>query len=409
MRKKWLTRILLYILICVLVSAGFLCGNISIRKMFLDYALQQDESFVNQVASRDPQFLPHANGANDFAVFNPSGEIFYDEQSLAVYQTADLTDIFSAHAKDIQSGRTFTYLGEIPGLSGKFILVGAPARDGDTVKSVVVYIQSTKQLFSTMRMFDIVYGVITVIVILLLAITFQQYYKKSLALEKLQRDYIANVSHELKSPIASIRALSETMLDGVVTDEDKKRGYLSIIMQEAGKLEYMVLNILQLSRLQSEREPVNKTKTGGDAIFHDLLLKYTTLCEESDIAFHVEFRIEDVPELYTDPGKIAQILGIFLDNALKFVRDEGTITLSMKQRAKDVVFTVKDNGLGVKKEDLPYVFNRFYKGDKDYNAKGSGLGLAIAQEITILLGEKISVESEYQKGASFSITAAKVQ
>ena len=228
-------------------------------------------------------------------------------------------------------------------------------------------------------------------------------------MEKLQRDYIANVSHELKSPIASIKALSETMLDGVVTDEDKKRNYLSIIMREAGKLEYMVLNILQLSRLQSEREPVNKCRTTGDEIFHDLLQKYSSLCEESDISFHVQFSMEDVPELYTDAGKTAQILGIFLDNALKFVKDEGTITLTMNKRVKDVIFTVTDDGIGIRKEDIPYIFNRFYKGSKDYNAKGSGLGLAIAQELALLLEENISVESEYQKGSQFGITVARAQ
>ena len=409
MKKKRLTKLILYIVICVLVAAGLLCGNISIRHMFLNYALQQDEIFVSQVASRDPQYLPQADGVNEFAVFNTNGAMFQNEQCLAIYHNADLTDLFIAHARDIQKGSTFTYIGEISGLSGKYILIGAPARDGDTVKSVVVYIQATEQLFSTMHMFDLVYGLITVSVILLLIITFQQYYKKSLALEKLQRDYIANVSHELKSPIASIKALSETMLDGVVTDEDKKRNYLSIIMREAGKLEYMVLNILQLSRLQSEREPVNKCRTTGDEIFHDLLQKYSSLCEESDISFHVQFSMEDVPELYTDAGKTAQILGIFLDNALKFVKDEGTITLTMNKRVKDVIFTVTDDGIGIRKEDIPYIFNRFYKGSKDYNAKGSGLGLAIAQELALLLEENISVESEYQKGSQFGITVARAQ
>jgi signal transduction histidine kinase len=397
----------LYIIIVMLVIIGLICGNLAIRQMFLNYAVQQTEVFVSQVASRNAQYLPDESRKNDFAVYDLTGRLFPMEDSLSVYSQADLTSIFLKYQNEIAAGRSFSFIGKISGLTGRYLLIGSPAMEGSTVKSVVVYLQKTSQLFSVMHTFDLIYGVITAAVILLMALFFRRYYQKTLELEKMQRDYIANVSHELKSPIASIRALSETMLDGVVTEEEKKRKYLSIIFQEAGKLEYMVLNILQLSRLQSEREPIHKERTGGEEIFHDLLLKYSTLCEESDIDLRMAFSTKDVPELYTDPGKITQILGIFLDNALKFVKDSGHISIAMEVKQKKAVFTVTDDGIGIRNEDLPYIFNRFYKGSKEYNAKGSGLGLAIAHEIAELLGEEIEVKSEFGKGSSFSISVTK--
>ena len=229
--------------------------------------------------------------------------------------------------------------------------------------------------------------------------------RKKKHLEQLQQNYIANVTHALKTPVASIKALSETLYDEVEPDPERQKLYYCMIIQEANRQDHMIRDILELSKLQSHAADLSKTTLYASEIFRPILEKYATMCDCMDITLHVSDNLYSLPALHTDEASMKQIMEILLDNAIKFVPDGGDIWVDATHSRKQTVFCVRDNGIGITEDALPHVFERFYKYSHDFNESGSGLGLAIAKEITSSLNEQIWVESEYGKGASFFFTS----
>lgn len=230
-------------------------------------------------------------------------------------------------------------------------------------------------------------------------------YRKERALNAMRRDLVANVSHELKTPITCIKARAEVLYDGLVRDETERRDYCRAILKESDLLEDMVMDILELSRLQSGRAAITKIVTHADGVFPSAVDRYAMLCGDLGIELDTSgLDLESLPPLYTDEDRIRDLLGILLDNAVKFVGRGGKIWLTCARRGNRAVFCVRDNGPGIAKADQSRIFDRFYKADVSHNSRGSGLGLAIADEIVRNLGEKLWVESETGSGAAFYFT-----
>ena len=228
--------------------------------------------------------------------------------------------------------------------------------------------------------------------------------QKNKKLDELRQTYIANVTHALKTPVASIKALSETLCDEVEPDLDKQKVYYGMILREANRQDRMIRDILELSKLQSSGMDFSKTVLRAPDVFRPVLDKYTTLCDCMDISLHVSEKLDSLPPLFSNEACIKQILEILLDNAIKFVPEGGDIWLEASCTRKQAIFCIRDNGIGITKDAQPHIFERFYKCSHDFNESGSGLGLAIATEITAGLKERIWVESESEKGATFFFT-----
>ncbi len=219
-------------------------------------------------------------------------------------------------------------------------------------------------------------------------------------LETMRKNYVANVSHELRSPLTSIRGLIEPLMDSIVTDEKDVKRYYNIIYQESLRLSRLVDDIMELSRLQNDGTEIDKT-------FVDLRSVIEMVCERfklQDEGVDIIYKSEPLPKVYTNYDRIEQVFVILLDNACKFTHRGGQIEILTEVREKDVLVTVRDTGIGITAQDLPYVFDRFYKSDKSRSKKGTGLGLSIAKEILNIMGESIRVESDYGKGSSFEFT-----
>jgi len=210
----------------------------------------------------------------------------------------------------------------------------------------------------------------------------------------LQRDLISNVSHELKTPITSIKAMGEMIYDGMYrTDDDLKR-YSGTILQEADKLNRLVKEILNLAQLQSHKASFNNAVCYADGVFSPVIDHYMMICADLGIEMDVSgLALKSIPPLYTDPDQMLKVWQIILDNALKFAGKGGKVTVSQKLSNDRVIFCISDNGPGIAEKDINRIFERFYKGDVTHNSQGSGLGLAIAHEIIRNLNEKIWVES----------------
>ena len=374
--------------------------------------LKQREFFMSHTQTMAQEYLSGETRALD-AITSPNTRILFYNANGKCIKHVEPTNLKPGTTPDISMEK---YLASV--LSGRklyrpvlsretqrelpdiMVLTGIPIIDHGTVVGAVFLIKNLMDLPAALSG----YAIYFTIFYWLSAIVIAANIRKSIKLDKLQQTYIANVTHALKTPVASIKALSETLCDGVEPDPNQQKLYYGMILQEANRQDHMIRDILELSKLQSEGMDFTKTKLHAVEILDPLQDKYTTLCDCMDISLHISDVFSQLSTLYTNAACIRQILEILLDNALKFVSEGGNIWVEAAVSGKVVTFCVRDDGIGIEKEALPQVFDRFYKYSHDFNVSGSGLGLAIAKEITAGLKERIWVESEAGKGAAFFFT-----
>lgn len=278
------------------------------------------------------------------------------------------------------------------------IVIGIPIRSGESIMGAVFLVKMQADLHGSILGFLIYFSAFY----WLAAYFFSAYMRKKQKLEQVQQNYIANVTHALKAPIASVKTLTEALCDVENLDTTTQRMYYGMILQEMNQQSHMVQEILELSKLQSKERDFTKTYVSAPEVLAPVLEKYSMLCDCAHISFHVSDAIFKLPNLYTNVSCVRQVLEILLENALKYVDDCGTIEVDATVSRGQVVFCVWDNGAGISAKDLPHVFERFYRCNR--NKSGSGLGLSIAQEIIAGLKEKIWVESEANQKTAFFFT-----
>ncbi len=223
-------------------------------------------------------------------------------------------------------------------------------------------------------------------------------------LERTRREYVANVSHEMRTPLTAVRGLLEPLVDGMVKTEEDRERYYKIMLREVLRLSRLITDMLELSRLLSGTGYMEMTEVDVNGLLSDIVQSYGKQASEHG----VELRLDapPLPSVLTDPDRVEQVLVILLDNAMRYTPEGGTITIRA-QNGPRVNIAVEDTGYGIPPEDIPHLFERFYKVDKSRKEGGTGLGLSIAQFVIEKLGEKIMVESEIGKGTSFRFTLKK--
>lgn len=221
-------------------------------------------------------------------------------------------------------------------------------------------------------------------------------------LEQMRLDFFANVSHELRTPITVIRAYTEMLIDGIVTDPDKISSNYERMLKECKGMERLVGDLLLVSKLQNpdfviEKEPINLIQ-----IFDDIVRNATAICLKKDITLNISKDSESVMML-GDYDRLRQMFMVIFDNAVKFSNENSTIYI--KITCMDTIrISIKDEGVGISKEELPYIFEKFYKSKLKQNANGTGLGLAIAKQIALKHNGQIEVISELGHGTEFIFT-----
>ena len=223
-------------------------------------------------------------------------------------------------------------------------------------------------------------------------------------LERTRRDYVANVSHEMRTPLTAMRALIEPLKEGMVTTEDARMRYYDIILREIMRLSRLINDLMELSRLQSGTLAIRTERMKLGALVDDVCERYRSIAEDHEITFREGTDFSKVPAVVTNADRVEQLLVILLDNAIKYTPEGGTVSLDATWDEERVTLIVRDTGIGISQEDLPYVFDRFYKVDKAHSGMGSGLGLSIARELLRWMGEEIWVKSEPGKGTQFGFT-----
>ena len=225
--------------------------------------------------------------------------------------------------------------------------------------------------------------------------------------EKLRRDFVANVSHELRTPLTIIRGYDEALLTGAAENSQERQEYCTLMQEEILRLERLIADLLDLSRLQGAgagKAPLEKEKLPLADLAEGLWHKLKQQAAKKNITLHLE-KENPSPIIWGNGDRIMQLLLIFVDNALKYTPAGGSVTLTTATEGQEAVVSITDTGQGIAKEDLPYVWERFYKADKAHSRsdKGTGLGLAIAKEILALHEGKVEIASEVGKGTTIKV------
>ncbi|RKQ88683.1 HAMP domain-containing sensor histidine kinase [Brockia lithotrophica] len=220
-------------------------------------------------------------------------------------------------------------------------------------------------------------------------------------LETLRRDFFANVSHELKTPVALMQGYTEALLDGLARNEEEERELIQIIHEETLRMGRLVQDLLDFSRLEAGRLKLYRRPTMPEELVTRLKRRFDPILRERGIRFRTA--VETKGSYCLDPDRFEQILTNLVDNALRYTPYGGEIAVRAWEDEEVLWFEVSDTGVGIEPEDLPYVFERFYKGDKSRRRGegGSGLGLAIVKRLVEAHGGTIWVESTLGKGTTF--------
>jgi len=220
------------------------------------------------------------------------------------------------------------------------------------------------------------------------------------ALQTMRRELVGNISHELRTPLTTIKAIVETLQDGALSDKDATCGFLSTIDKEVDRLTQMLTELTELSRIESGKVNFNVELMGINSLIEEAVSRMTPQADRQDISFVKELD-SNIPAVRIDKDRIYQVLINLLHNAIKFSHPGGEITVSTGREGKEIIIRVTDTGIGIPAEDLPHIFERFYKVDKSRSSSGTGLGLAIAKHTIQAHNGRIWVESIEGEGSSF--------
>ena len=226
--------------------------------------------------------------------------------------------------------------------------------------------------------------------------------------EDSQKKFVANVSHDFRSPLTSVRGYLEAMLDGTIPPEMHEK-YLQIVLNETERLTKLTNGLLQLNNLNMRGLMLNRSDFDVNQMIRNTAATFEGICQNRLIGIELVLTGEQML-VHADPDKIQQVLYNLLDNAIKFSHNDSIIKIETTEKSSKVLISVKDSGIGIPKDSLKLIWDRFYKTDlsRGKDKKGTGLGLSIVKEIIHTHGENINVVSTEGVGTEFIFTLAKV-
>lgn len=363
-----------------------------------------------------------------------------------------LSDAAKSHIDEVFQGKTFTIEEFNPVLEDIVVTVGVPVYDQDGQVRAAVLLNSSVQgmreaAWEGIRLL-LISGIIAMLMVIVLSIMFSWHFTRPLnimkdiasrladrdytarcnivrddeigalaktldelsgrlqkadeesqKLEKLRREFIANISHELRTPVTVIRGSLEALQDGVVTDAEEIKYYYEQMHRESIFLQRLINDLLDLSRLQNVDFPIEKELLNLCDVVQDVLRSGRQLGAEKKLQITADMDT-DVYVVNGDYGRLRQMLMIFVQNSIKFSAEGGSIEIALHGNK----LTVTDHGCGIKQEDLLHAFDRFYKARNERNKSGSGLGLAIAKQIALRHNMQLALDSKEQVYTQVTVT-----
>lgn len=222
-------------------------------------------------------------------------------------------------------------------------------------------------------------------------------------LENIRRDFVSNISHELRTPLASLKALTETLQEGALDDPEAARRFLGRISIEVDALTQMAQELLDLSRIESGQIALELRPIAPKKLLRSAAERMRLQAERAGLVLTVACP-EGLPKVQADLPRVEQVLVNLMHNAVKFTRPGGMVALSAQAGEGVIRFAVQDNGAGIPADDLPRIFERFYKADRARSGGGTGLGLSISRHLVEAHGGRIWAESLEGQGSIFYFT-----
>ena len=235
-----------------------------------------------------------------------------------------------------------------------------------------------------------------------LAFTLNEATARLSKIEELRRDLLANVSHDIKTPLTMIQAYAEMIKDISGDNKLKREEHLDVILKEVEFLDHLILDMHDLSELQTEYTKLNKMNFNISNKILEIVKSFNVLLAKNEI--NLILNIENNIICYGDPNKLARVVYNFISNAIKYTKETNSnITINLFDSENTIKFEVIDNGIGISENDLPYIWDRYYKIEKNFkrNSDSTGLGLAISKAILEAHNIEFGVISKYKKGSTF--------
>lgn len=225
-------------------------------------------------------------------------------------------------------------------------------------------------------------------------------------LERLRKEFVANVSHELKTPLTSIKGFVETLLGGALRDPAKSEGFLKMMEEDSDRLKRLIDGLLELSKIESGELELHRESVDLKKEIDKVIAVFEPLLKERKITVQNRLSENGSHRVTADRDKLKQVLVNLLDNAVKFNREGGCVTFTAQSAGGETKVFVEDTGIGIPPGAIPRIFERFFRVDKarSRDLGGTGLGLSIVKHIVEAHGGEVSCESEFGKGSKFSFT-----
>ncbi|MDM5339359.1 ATP-binding protein [Fictibacillus enclensis] len=225
-------------------------------------------------------------------------------------------------------------------------------------------------------------------------------------LEQMRKDFVANVSHELKTPVTSLKGFAETLLDGADGNPEIRKKFLTIIWKESDRLQHLIQDLLDLSKVE-QGFSLNLQKVNLSAIVEEVIVMLETKAKEKEIT--LKYSVEGDTAIEGDAPRLKQVFINLINNSLNYTPKGGRVTIRLKESSEKVTFSVSDTGIGIQKEEISRIFERFYRVDKarSRNSGGTGLGLAIVKHLIEAHHGRIHVKSKPGEGSTFTLVFRK--
>lgn len=236
-----------------------------------------------------------------------------------------------------------------------------------------------------------------------LAQTFNTMSEKLELLDKSRNQFVSNASHELKTPLATMKILLESIIYEPEMDSELRTEFLTDVNKEIDRLNLIISDLLTLVSMDGKTMRLNRESVSLAQVVTDTAHRLAPVAEKRHQ--DVKLQLNDSCDMYADSAKLAQVVYNLMDNALKYTQEGGIIRIRLIRSGRDAILTVSDNGPGIPKEDQTHIFDRFYRVDKarGRDTGGTGLGLAIVHQLVLMHGGNISVDSEEGLGATFTV------
>ncbi|MBZ9578282.1 HAMP domain-containing histidine kinase [Patescibacteria group bacterium] len=221
---------------------------------------------------------------------------------------------------------------------------------------------------------------------------------------RMKSEFISIVSHQLRSPITNLSwAIDILMSRGLRGAEKKQLEYFKILKENSGRMKELVQDLLDVLRIEEGSLLIRKEKISLVEIVKSLIFKFQPFALSSNVEIKFDFD-KNLPEIFTDSHQIKVVIENLLDNAIRYIKRKGEVKIRLRKKENEVLFEIKDNGVGIPEEDQKYIFQKFFRSKSGTKQQGSGLGLFITKSIIERLGGKIWFESEEGRGTTFWFT-----